>query len=550
MSLPEQRGTLDAVGDALQFIANDDLDYDSWVRVGMAIKGALGEQGKDLFEKWSARSQKHIEATTAQAWDSFKPTRIGAGTIYKLALDHGWSPAAEVQLNGEIVESAVHPAQALIDSLQGDSLAQDVTAQSANLATFVVPTPDELASNRIEDWHAIDRFEGVPPARCWLVNGVFPLAQASLLASSGGVGKSFSLLALSRSVADFDGRVLDVPMHFGGSLATSGAAVYITAEDDAIELHNRLHSLGAIPPRLYTVPLPDAGGAQAYFAPNPVSRAPGTTKAWDDLNEQIAAINDVKLIVIDPLQPLCALDLNVPENAQFVCSRLAEMAAQTQAAVIVSHHFAKREATTPEQAREAIRGTGGLVDGVRCVYALWQPHEEQARATLKQLQLPYQRAAVVHGGVVKANGRANLGVVTFVRNAKGLLCDTSGELRSHKPRVEDLLRFLRDAIQKAAVQGQPYTKTGVNGVFSRKSELVPALHDVSKHKFTALVDELLERELVVQAMASGSRSVKWLDVPDGPFAVGDAEFCHGHLARGEDEDDGEDEENDSDEVDS
>lgn len=79
------------------------------------------------------------------------------------------------------------------------------------------------------------------------------------------------------------------------------------------------------------------------------------------------------LVVLDPLQPLCALDLNVPENAQFVCSRLAALAASTGASVIVSHHFAKREASTPEQAREAIRGTGGLVDGVRSVYAFPVP---------------------------------------------------------------------------------------------------------------------------------------------------------------------------------
>lgn len=546
VSLSEQRGTLDAVGDALKFIANDDLDYDSWVRVGMAIKGALGEQGKDVFEQWSATSQKFVGATTAQAWQSFKPTRIGAGTIYKLALDHGWSPAAEVQLNGEIVDDSVHPAQALIDSLHAASLRSDVEARPTNLAAFMAPTPEETSSDRIEDWHAIDRFQGQPKARRWLVNGIFPMAQASLLASGGGVGKSFSLLALSRGVADYDGNVLDAPMHFGGSLVESGAAVYITAEDDAIELHNRLHSLGAIPPRLYTVPLPDAGGAQAYFAPNPLTKTPGTTGAWDALKEQIASLGDVKLIVIDPLQPLCALDLNVPENAQFVCSRLAEMAAQTQAAVIVSHHFAKREATTPEQAREAIRGSGGLVDGVRCVYALWQPREERSRAALKQLQLPYQRAAVVHGGVVKANGNANLSVVTFVRNANGLLCDRSRELLSDKAKAEELLRLLKNAIQKAAAQGQPYTKTGVSGLFARKSELVPALHGVSKHKFTFMVDELLVRELVVQAMAKGSLTMKWLDVPDGPFAKGEAEFRHGHLARGDDED----QENGSQEVDS
>ncbi len=157
------------------------------------------------------------------------------------------------------------------------------------------------------------------------------------------------------------------------------ASIYLTAEDDAIEVHNRLSALGAIPDRLYVLPLPDAGGAQPLFAPDTATRGPSTTAAWLELERQLWAMTGLRLVVFDPLQPLCALDLKVPENAPFVCSRLAALVARTSAAVIVSHHFAKRDATTPERAREAIRGTGGLVDGVRSVYALWQPKEEQTR---------------------------------------------------------------------------------------------------------------------------------------------------------------------------
>ena len=46
----ELRITPQAIADALRFIPNDDLDYDSWVRIGMALKGALGDNnGWDLF---------------------------------------------------------------------------------------------------------------------------------------------------------------------------------------------------------------------------------------------------------------------------------------------------------------------------------------------------------------------------------------------------------------------------------------------------------------------------------------------------------------------
>ena len=302
----------------------------------------------------------------------------------------------------------------------------------------------------LAQWRAAERFVGEPQPRRWLVQGIFPQAQPALVAAAGGVGKSFLLLSLARAVAAFDGHWLDAPMLFGGALADHGVAVYVTAEDDAIEVHNRLHALGPIPERLYVLPLPDAGGAVPLFGPDRATRGPAVTPAWDDLQRQLGAMPSLRLVVLDPLQPLCALDLNVPENAQFVCSRLAGLAATTRASVIVSHHFAKREATTPEQAREAIRGTGGLVDGVRAVYALWPPREDHAQAVCKALGEPYARGRVVMGGVVKANGRANLRVATFLRDARGLLTDRTEALASTRQEDDDLLPMLKAAIARAA----------------------------------------------------------------------------------------------------
>lgn len=372
----------------------------------------------------------------------------------------------------------------------------------------------------ITRWRAADRFIGQPQQRRWLVEGVFPQAQAALIAAAGGVGKSFLLLALTREVAAFDGVWVNVPTLFGGALAGHGAAIYITAEDDAIKVHNRLNALGPIPDRLYVLPLPDAGGAVPLFAPDPATRGPATTAAWLDLERQLKAMPSLCLVVLDPLQPLCALDLNVPENAQFVCSRLAALAASTGASVIVSHHFAKREASTPEQAREAIRGTGGLVDGVRAFYALWHPKDDQARELCEALGEPFERGRVVMGGVVKANGRANLCVTTFLRGASGLLIDCSDRLRQVRPEPGDLLPALKATIARAARDGQPYTKTGCNGLCERRHELPEAFHAIGKHRLAAWVDALLAQGELITAMAEGSKLVKWLDVPDGPVVRG------------------------------
>jgi 5S rRNA maturation endonuclease (ribonuclease M5) len=393
------------------------------------------------------------------------------------------------------------------------------------------PVADAVRSLDITRWRAADRFVGEPQVRRWLVDGVFPQAQAALIAAAGGVGKSFLLLALAREVAAFDGIWANAPTLFGGALAGHGVAIYVTAEDDAIEVHNGLNALGPIPDRLYVLPLPDTGGAVPLFAPDAATRGPATTAAWTDLERQLKAMPGLRVVVLDPLQPLCALDLNVPENAQFVCSRLAALAACTGASVIVSHHFAKREASTPEQAREAIRGTGGLVDGVRSVYALWNPKEEQAKAICKTLGEPFERGRVVMGGVVKANGRANLGVTTFLRDARGLLVDRSQDVARAGKTDVDLLPALKAAIARAAAEGQPYTKTGGNGVYERRHELPEAFHAIGKHRLADWVGTLLDREELVMAMAQGSKLVKWLDVPGGPVASGQAVFVTGHLGR-------------------
>jgi hypothetical protein len=66
-----------------------------------------------------------------------------------------------------------------------------------------------------------------------------------------------------------------------------------------------------------------------------------------------------------------------------------------------------------------IRGTDGLVDGVRSVYALWNPKEMDAKTICKTLGESFERGHVVMGGVVKANGRANLKIATFLRDTRG-----------------------------------------------------------------------------------------------------------------------------------
>ena len=112
------RGTFEAVREALAFIPNADLDYDSWVRIGMALKGALGDDGAGLFAAWSAQSVKNVADTTAKAWASFRPTAIGAGTLYHHALERGWRPDPALVLDGALPLGESHPAAGLLARMQ------------------------------------------------------------------------------------------------------------------------------------------------------------------------------------------------------------------------------------------------------------------------------------------------------------------------------------------------------------------------------------------------------------------------------------------------
>ena len=76
---------------ALAAIPNDHVDFDEWITLLYAVKGALGKAGLAPFLDWSRKCElKHDEANTQSEWGKAKPNRIGAGSVYYLAREHGW----------------------------------------------------------------------------------------------------------------------------------------------------------------------------------------------------------------------------------------------------------------------------------------------------------------------------------------------------------------------------------------------------------------------------------------------------------------------------
>lgn len=107
VSVIEPPSSNDELADALSFVADWRADdRHEWIRVGMAIKAARGDAGRELWRAFSMRSSKFDAKQFNRDWQSLKPSRIGIGTLYRMAReDGGWRPpsSARNQTRAQIV---------------------------------------------------------------------------------------------------------------------------------------------------------------------------------------------------------------------------------------------------------------------------------------------------------------------------------------------------------------------------------------------------------------------------------------------------------------
>ncbi|CAI2935040.1 AAA family ATPase [Aminobacter niigataensis] len=401
----------------------------------------------------------------------------------------------------------------------------------------VVAANDNKPGLDIFAWRS-SRFIGEPPPVEYLVEGVVPLRVPMMLAAMGDTGKSFVLLETGRRVA-FGESEFSPPI-LGGRIKRRGTAVIITSEDDAGEVHRRLDALDARGDRflrgdkLIVVPLPSAGGAIPFW--RQTKNGLEETSEYRRIGEQLSSIEDLLFVGIDPLASFAHLQINEdPAAGQFVCSSLGRLAAETGATVAVAHHMKKttKAVESLAEARDAIRGSTALVDGLRLAYALWPAEAEKAKKICREIGKPYSPNALAFGGVVKANGAARRILSTYHRNDFGLLVDVTALTRGRQVADQgDLRTALVIAIEAAAAAGSPFTKTGQGGLYEMREGLPEDLRDLPRGKLDTLAEEALTRGEIVKAKAKGEKTAKWLDVPTGLFAAGMGEFRAGMKRAG------------------
>ncbi len=388
----------------------------------------------------------------------------------------------------------------------------------------------------ITDW-GIQAYIGDAPIRQWLVKETFPLSAVSIIAAMGDAGKGMLGMDLAIKIAGGPDplNLIDEHTAFGNSIACRGTAIIFTAEDDSDEIHRRFNLIcnnevrrQACKDKLFIIPLPNAGGPIPLITPG--RHGPETSSIYYDIKNQLLEINDLKLVIFDPLASFVTADVNAdPAVGTYVNGLLSSLATETGTAILVAHHMSKvnasKEIYTAEQARNLIRGTTAIVDGARAAYVLWPATKDSAKRVCELTNEKWIPNRIFFGALVKSNGPGDRETKIFVRNMDtGLLEVWNGILNQLQPTKDVLMQLLLLDIANAAQNGRPFTDSGQGAIYGRREELDERLRNIEKNKLLGMIDELLRKKEICKCIANGSRFPKWLDVKKGPYWAGNGEI--------------------------
>lgn len=271
---------------ALLFMRADDRGL--WVRMGHALK-TLGEVGRGLFLEWSATSDKFDPAADARAWDSFKPSHTGYQAVFAEAQRQGWTnPLSNAARSGQSGPQ------------QGGTQGQSVELLRAS---DIVPEP-------------ID----------WLWDGWLAAGKMHIFGGAPGTGKTTIALALAATLSN-GGCWPD------GSRSPVGNIVMWSGEDDPTDtLIPRLILAGADLSRIHFVSEVRDGGERRSF---------DLARDMEPLRRSLAAIGDVRLLIVDPIVSAISSDSHKNAEVRRGLQPLVDLALSMRCVLLGITHFSK-----------------------------------------------------------------------------------------------------------------------------------------------------------------------------------------------------------------
>lgn len=275
-----------------------------------------------------------------------------------------------------------------------------------------------------------------PPTLDFILPGFIPGTVAGLV-SPGGTGKSFFAMELACAVAGGgDANLLKL------SVTGSGPVLYLAAEDPSEILHKRLHHIAQYIPRESH----EKVNENLLVVPILASGVNVLEETW--CKEIVTRATGCRLIVLDTLSRLHALDENKTGEAKSVMRQLEYLAKTIGAGLLYLHHISKHAAVNGAgDAQQAARGSSAFVDDARYCSFLKGMTEEEAKSLGVEKE---QRSFYVRWNANKQNYAMPEADRWFVRSDGGVLLpesfskgDSGGTSPGKSPKTDSIKREVR-----------------------------------------------------------------------------------------------------------
>lgn len=385
------------VAAALRIIPNDNEDYDSWVRVGLAVYGATGgsDEGFEAWDRWSEKSGKYCAHTTAKRWEKFHrspPNAIGAGTIFHMAneADPDWRTQYNAEVDASAQKAFAEGAGAFAAELWPERPVEAVEEPKAEPAGGELPSDDEARSSTAGEAELDDAARGKPPSalgewnagiddwtippRRWLLGNVFCRSFVSALIADGGIGKTALRIAQALSLATRKQLT-------GEKVFQRCRVLFVSLEDDRNELRRRVraamlhHGITDAEVDGWLFLAAPEGKAGKLVTVHPRTKRPAIAAMKAEI-EAVVTSEKIDLLILDPLVKAHDVEENDNSAMDVVIQTLSSLAVDHDIAVDVLHHTSKG-AADPGNADRG-RGASAVKNGARLVYTLTQMSTDEA----------------------------------------------------------------------------------------------------------------------------------------------------------------------------
>lgn len=284
----------------------EDLSYDEWVKVGMAVHHETYGEGFALWDEWSSRSPKYTDSAYSLArWESF-----------------GVNNSAEYTTMGTVLQM-----------LRQNGV--ETGLETADASEFeIIPEPKGGKFNIRSQGEFARQVKPIS----WLVKNFLPKATLGVLFGESGSGKSFLTYDLCAAIA----RGLD---EWNGKKVKKGRVMYVVAEGEAgfvNRIHAYCHQQGISPDDFDIDYISD-------LIPNLMEASLIT-----DLIKEIKSRGQYDLIVMDTFaQVMAGANENSGEDVGKALAECRRIHRHTGAMVLLVHHSGK-------DASKGSRGWSGL----------------------------------------------------------------------------------------------------------------------------------------------------------------------------------------------